>query len=397
MTPLAASTSRLAMIGLTSKQVALMEMRTWTDRILRKRLRAVPGVAGVEVFGGEVREYDVLVSPDRLQQYGVTLDQVTAAARSATAFGGAGFLETANQRLPIRQRTRIESVIDLAAVPVSFQNGVAITLGRVADVTVAAASRFGDATINGPPGILLVLHKQPNSNTLTVSQAVQDALDDLEQTLPGGIELHRTLFSQATFIERALANLTWAVVLGCILVTLVLVAFLFQWRTVVISLIAIPISLLGAILVLRGFGISLNAMTLGGLAIALGEVVDDAIVDVENVLRRLLENRRLPQPRPAFHVVLRASLEVRSAVVYASFIVMLVFLPVFFLGGLAGNFFRPLGYAYIAAILVSLVVALTVTPALCLLLLRDLRDDAARPFGIPTGQARLSLAAAGVS
>lgn len=373
MTPLAASTSRMAMVALTSESASLMELRTWADWTLRRRLQGVPGVARVEVFGGEVRQYQVLVHPEQLHAYQVSLEEVTTAARNATAFGGAGFIETANQRLPIRQRTRLESVDDLGAVPVAVRGGVPLTLGRVAEVSLGAADRVGDAVIDGKTGVLLVVHKQPTANTLTTDAAVRQALDELQVALPDGVTLHRTLFSQATFIERAIGNLSQAILIGCLLVALVLVVFLFQWRTVVISLTAIPLSLLGAVLILRWCGASLNAMTLGGLAIALGEVVDDAIVDVENVLRRLLENRRSSTPRSEFRVVLDASLEVRSAVVYASFIVALVFLPVFFLDGLPGAFFRPLGWAYITAILVSLLVALTVTPAMCLLLLRNVR------------------------
>jgi len=207
-----------------------------------------------------------------------------------------------------------------------------------------------------------------------VTEELNLALSDLEAALPDGVTMHPELFRQATFIERAIGNLNVAILIGCVLVTLILIAFLFQWRTVAISLTAIPLSLLGAILVLRWFGASLNAMTLGGLAIALGAVVDDAIVDVENVVRRLLENRRRTEPTPAFQVVLDASLEVRSAIVLASFIVILIFLPVFFLEGLAGTLFRSMGLAYVAAILVSLLVALTVTPAMCLLLLRGVGD-----------------------
>jgi CzcA family heavy metal efflux pump len=370
MMPLTSSTSRLVMVGLTSPTSTPMQLRTFADWTLRRRLQAVPGVAHVEVFGGEVKQYQILIAPERLRQYDITLTEVLAAARSATGFGGAGFLETVNQRLPIRQRTRIESPADLAAVPVAFHEGVPLPLGKVANVCIGAADQVGSATIDGKRGVLLVVHKQPAFNTLSVTESVQNALGELEATLPEGVTLHTALFRQATFIERAVGNLRSSIVVGCLLVTAVLAAFLFQWRTLAISLTAIPLSLLGAILVLREFGASLNAMTLGGLAIALGEVVDDAIVDVENVLRRLTENRQRPDPLPAFDVVLAASLEVRSAVVYASFIVILVFLPVFFLEGLAGKFFGPLGYAYVTAILVSLVVALTVTPALCLLLLR---------------------------
>ncbi|MHB1038454.1 MAG: efflux RND transporter permease subunit [Pirellulales bacterium] len=370
LVPLVSSMSRLVTVGLTSERVGPMELRTLADRLIARRLRAVPGVAQVTVFGGEVKQYQVLVDPLRLAQQQVTLDQVLTAAGNATAFGGVGFVETPNQRLPIRQRTRLESAEDLAAVPVAFQDGVALTLGRVAKVAPGAADKVGDATVNGRPGVILIVDKQPSANTLEVTQSVQAAIDGLRAALPEGVELHPALFRQAAFVERAIGNLTTALVIGCVLVSLVLVAFLFQWRTVVISLTAIPLSLVGAILVLRFFGASLNTMTLGGLAIALGEVVDDAIVDVENVFRRWRENRQRPDPRPALEVVLNASLEVRSAVVYASFIVMLVFLPVFFLGDLAGTLFRPLGHAYVAAILVSLAVALTVTPAMCLILLK---------------------------
>ncbi len=378
MTPLKSSLSRLAMIGLTSERLSPRELRTLADWTIKRRLLAVRGVAQVEVFGGEVKQYQILVTPERLRQYNVTLDEVVTAAHSATGFGGAGYVETGNQRLPVRQRTRIESPADLAAAPVAYRDEATLTLGQVADVELGPADKAGDATIDGRDGVLIVVHKQPQANTLAVTEEFERALAELKAALPHGVTMHSNLFRQATFIERAIGNLNVAIVVGCALVTLILIAFLFQWRTVVISLTAIPLSLLGAVLVLRWFGASLNAMTLGGLAIALGAVVDDAIVDVENVVRRLLMNRRSPDPAPAFQVVLDASLEVRGAIVYASFIVILVFLPVFFLEGLAGTLFRSMGFAYVAAILASLLVALTVTPAMCLLLLRGVGDRAAK-------------------
>ena len=381
MTPLAASTSRLLMLALTSDRVSPMQLRTIADWTFQRRLRAVPGVAHVEVFGGEVKQYQVLVRPDRLRQYRISLNDVVSAAKNATGFGGAGYLETPNQRLSIRQRTQITSPEDLAAAPVIAEGGVSVSLGQVADVKVGAADKPGDATIDGQEGVLMLVHKQPDFNTLEVSRDVQEAIDELETALPDGVQLHRELFRQSAFIERAVGNLSTAILIGCILVALILIAFLFQWRTVVISLTAIPLSLLGAILVLRTFGLSLNAMTIGGLAIALGAVVDDAIVDVENVLRRLRQNRERDDPRPALQIVLDASLEVRSAVVQASFVVILVFVPVFFMGGLAGKFFFPLGVAYVTAILASLLVALTVTPAMCLVLLR--REALASPREAP--------------
>jgi CzcA family heavy metal efflux pump len=368
--PLTASTSRLVMIGLTSEGASSPQMlRTLADWTVRRRLQAVPGVAHVEVFGGDVKQYQIQVSPLRLQEYGVTLDEVVSAGRQATGFGGAGYLETANQRLPIRQRTRLEGVEDLAAVPVAVRDGVSLTLEQVADIRVAPADQVGSTTINGQPGVLLVVHKQPDFNTLAVTASVNSALDELRASLPADVTLHPLLFRQAAFIERAISNLSHSLLVGCGLVTVVLVLFLMNARVLLISLTAMPLSLMGAILMLLSGGATLNAMTLGGLAIALGEVVDDAIVDVENVLRRLQENRLKAHPLPIFDVVLDASLEVRSAVVYASFIVMLVFLPVFFLDGLAGKLFGPLGLAYVVAILVSLAIALTVTPAMCLLML----------------------------
>jgi CzcA family heavy metal efflux pump len=411
MMPLAASTSRFLMIGLKSDKTSPMELRTLADWTLRRRLQAVPGVAHVEIFGGEVKQYQVLVRPDQLQQYHLGVADVLAAARRSTAFGGAGFIETANQRLPIQQRARIESPDDLAATPVVFERGANITLGQVADVRIGAADKYGDSTIDGDPGVLLVLHKQPFHNTLAVTDDVNRVLDSMRSTLPADVTLQTTLFRQAAFIERAIANLSFAIVLGSVLVALVLVAFLRQWRTVIISLTAIPLSLLGAILILRAFGASLNAMTLGGLAIAVGEVVDDAIVDVENVVRRLRENRSLTEPRPAFRVVLDASLEVRSSVVYATFIVILVFLPIFFMEGLAGSFFRPLGLAYVASTLCSLLVALTVTPAMSLWLLpranldeqreprfaRALKGAYSRLLPACLRKPRLTLVAAGMS
>jgi CzcA family heavy metal efflux pump len=375
MMPLAASTSRFLMVGLHAETTSLLDLRTLADWTLRRRLQAVPGVAHVEVFGGDIKQYQVLVRPETLQQYHIAVADVVAAARRATGFGGAGFIETANQRIPVRQYARIESADDLAAVPIAFEQNANITLKDVAEVRVGAADKYGDATIDGRSGVLLVLHKQPNHNTLEVTRTVNRVLDELKTALPADVTLEATLFRQASFIERAIENLSFAILLGAALVAIVLLAFLMQWRTVAISLTAIPLSLLGAVLVLRAFGGSLNAMTLGGLAIAVGEVVDDAIVDVENVVRRLRENRLLAEPRPAFQVILAASLEVRSAVVFATFIVILVFLPVFFMGGLAGSFFRPLGFAYVASTLCSLLVALTVTPAMCLWLLPSANID----------------------
>jgi len=362
------SLSRALKIGMTSptlSQMELSELALWT---VRPRLMSVPGVANVAIWGQRDKEYQVLVDPARLRALGVTLDAVVKAAGEAAVVGAGGFLDTPTQRIAVRQAGAITSAEDLARSVVEFRKGVPLRLGDVAQVVVGHPVPIGDGVINDGPGLLLIVEKQPWGNTLEVTQGVEKMLGELRPAL-AGVELDSTIFRPATFIELSLANLTRAMWLGCALVVVVLALFLHDWRTAFISLTAIPLSLVSAALVLRWQGQTLNTMVLAGLVIALGEVVDDAIIDVENILRRLRQNRVLAQPQPAFAVVLAASLEVRSAVVYASAIVALVFLPVFFLDGLTGTFFRPLAFSYILSIGASLVVALTLTPALSLMLL----------------------------
>jgi Cu/Ag efflux pump CusA len=256
----------------------------------------------------------------------------------------------------------------LARIPVAFRNGAPLHLGAVAEVVEGHPPPIGDAIINDGPGLLLIVEKQPTGNTLDVTRNVEAALNALKLGLKD-VEIDPTIFRPATFIEVALKNLRTALFIGCLLVIAVLIAFLFEWRTALISLTAIPLSLLAATLVLYWRGYTINTMVIAGLVIALGEVVDDAIIDVENIMRRLRLNREAGNPESAFSVVLNASLEVRSAIVYATMIVVFVFLPIFFLEGLSGSFFRPLAISYVLAVLASLGVALTVTPALSLLLL----------------------------
>ncbi len=368
------STSRAMKIGVSSKtfsQMELSELALWN---IRPRLMSVPGVANVAIWGQRDRQFQVLVDPDRLAASGVTLDAVVRAAGDAAVVSGGGFIDSPNQRLPVRHLSPIEKPEDLARTVVQFStNGVPLRIGDVADVVVGHPPPIGDAVINDGPGLLLIVEKQPWGNTLDVTRQVEAALEALKPGLKG-VDIDPTIFRPATFIERSLWNLGNAMLLGCVLVMIILVAFLFNWRTAVISLSAIPLSLLAAAVVLHFRGGTLNTMVLAGLVIAVGEVVDDAIIDVENIMRRLRLNRAAGSPLSSFQVVLNASLEVRSAVVFASLIVVLVFVPVFFLDGLAGTFFRPLAFSYVLAILASLVVALTVTPALCLLLLPNAQE-----------------------
>jgi CzcA family heavy metal efflux pump len=362
------STSRVLKIGVSSRKLSQVELTTLARWTVRPRLMAVPGVANVAIWGQRDRQFQVLVDPNVLRAHEVSLDLVQRAAMEATALNAAGFFDTPNQRLGVRQLPGVHETEDLRDVVVDFRGGAPLRLRDVAEVVEGFPTPIGDAVINDGPGLLLIVEKQPIGNTLEVTRQVEAALEDLRPGLPD-VDLDPTIFRPATFIEESLDNLTEAMWLGCILVIVVLVAFLFDWRTAIISLTAIPLSLVAAALALHYWGATLNTMVLAGLVIALGEVVDDAIIDVENILRRLQLNRQSEHPLPAFQVVLRASLEVRSAVVYASLIVMLVFVPVLFLDGVAGSFFRPLAIAYMLAILASLFVALTVTPALSLLLL----------------------------
>lgn len=362
------STSRALKIGISSPTLTQVDLTTLAMWTIRPRLMAVPGVANVAIWGQRDRQLQVLVDPDRLRAHGVTLDQVTTATREATTIGGGGFVDTPNQRFAVAHRSPIRGPADLARMVVVERAGTPLTLGDVATVVEGHPAPIGDAIINDGPGLLLIVEKQPWGNTLSVTQGVEQALRELAPAL-AGVEVDPTIFRPATFIEMSLGNLRRALLLGCALVVLVLALFLNDWRTGVISLTAIPLSLLAAGLVLHWRGGTLDTMVLAGLVIALGEVVDDAIIDVENISRRLRQNRALPAPRPALEVVFGASLEVRSAVVYGSLLVVLVFLPVFLLQGLAGAFFRPLALAYVLAIGASLLVALTVTPAMALLLL----------------------------
>jgi CzcA family heavy metal efflux pump len=339
---------------------------------------AISGVANVAIWGQRDRQFQVLVDPDRLRAHSVTLDAVQRAVTDAVTLNGGGFVDTPNQRLAVRQLTGVRTAADLAEAVVDFRNGAPIRLRDVTDIVESFPAPIGDAVINDGPGLLLIVEKYPWGNTLEVTRNVEAALDLLRPGLTD-LDIDPTIFRPATYIERSLQNLSHAMLIGCLLVVVILVAFLFDWRTSLISLTAIPLSLVAAALVLFYSGATLNTMVIAGLVIALGEVVDDAIIDVENILRRLTLNRSLDNPLPAYQVVLQASLEVRSAVVYASLIVTLVFMPVLFLDGLSGSFFRPLAIAYILAILASLVVALTVTPALSLMLLptaREHRKDA---------------------
>ncbi len=370
LSPLTSSTGTVLQLGLTSATRTLMELRTIADWTVKPRLLAAAGVAQVQVYGGRQKQLQIQLHPARLIKYNLAVEDLLRVGARATGIRGAGFIETENQRLTIRTQGQSVTPAELAKTVLVHHDGANVTLGDVATVVEGQAPPIGAASINGAPGVILLVTGQYGANTLDVTRQLDQAVQDLRPMLwKENIILYPELFRPATYIQTALHNVERALEIGAILVAVVLFLFLFNWRTAVISLVAIPLSLLGAVAVLRYFGLSLNTMTMGGLAVAIGEVVDDAVIDVENILRRLRENSHAADWRPVPAVILDASVEVRSAVVFATFAVVLVFLPVLTLSGVAGRLFSPLGIAYIAAVLTSLGVALTVTPALSSLLL----------------------------
>ena len=370
LTPLTSATGVVQVLGLTSDTRSLMTLRTLADWLLKPQLLSIPGVANVAIYGGQVRELQIQVEPGKLVRFGLSFQDIVRAAQRATGVRGAGFLEDTNQRIAIRTEGQSITAPQLANVIILRRQGADLRLGDVAHVVAAPAPAIGGATIGGKQGVILNIEEQYGANTLAVTRALKDRLQQLGPVLAAqGVSLHPDLFRQASYIETAIAHLRGALLLGAVLVIAVLFLFLFNVRTALISATAIPLSLLTAIIVLNALGASINTMTLGGLAVAIGEVADDAIIDVENIFRRLRENRNRVQSSSIAKVVFSSSWEVRGAVTYATFIVALVFLPVLSLSGVAGKLFAPLGEAYIAAVFASLGVALTVTPALAYLLL----------------------------
>jgi len=374
MTPLTSSTSTFYVLGLTSEKRSLMDLRTFAEWTVKQRLLAIPGVAKVSVFGGQVRQLQIQVKPDELIKYGLAIEDILSIARQTTGVRGAGFIDTPNQRIRLVTEGQALNATQLAEKVFVKGTGANVALdlklGDVTKVVEEPEPPIGAASIMGKPGVQLVLSAQYGQNTLEVTRKIEQVIKELTPELVREeISLHSDIFRPANFIDTAIRNIKFSLILGAILVVIVLFLFLFNLRTAAISCTAIPLSLLTAVIVLEHFGFSLNTMTLGGLAIAIGEVVDDAVIGVENVLRRLKENRKLPTPKSAFRVVLDASLEVRSPVVYATFAVVLVFLPILNLSGIAGRLFGPLGIAYILSVLASLTVALSLTPAMCLVLL----------------------------
>jgi CzcA family heavy metal efflux pump len=368
--PLSSSSATVLTLGLTSDSKDLMALRSLVDWTIVPRLLAVPGVADVNVFGGDIKQLQVQVDPLRLRKFNLALEDITLAASQAGVIQGGGFIENRNQRFTLQTAGSASTPEQLAKIIVKRDKGLNVTLGDAATIAYAPEPPIGAAQIGGKAGIVMMVIGQYGANTLSVSRQVEEVLAGFGRLFKQqGIAFYPHLFRPADYIERSVSNLSGHLLIGGLFVVIILYLFLYNFRTAFISALAIPVSLIGAVIVLLEAGVNLNIMVLGGLAIALGEVVDDAIIDTENIFRRLRENRLSPAPKPVAEIVYGASLEVRGSVVYASFIVALVFVPLLTLPGVAGRLFAPLGYSYILAILASLLVALTLTPALCYLLL----------------------------
>jgi CzcA family heavy metal efflux pump len=375
LAPISSIMGEIMLISVRSKDGATnpLDVRTIADWTIRPRLLTIPGIAQVINIGGGVKQYQVLLSPDKLKQFNVTIEQVTDALEKSNTNSTGGFVESRSQEYLVRNLGRFYSIDELKNTVVAYRGQTAIRLGDVANVEFGARIKRGDAGTMGTPAVIMSVQKQPGASTLELTEKVDEAVRELQATLPADIEINTKLFRQSNFISSSIENVIAALRDGAILVVIVLFLFLLNFRTTFITLTAIPLSFVVTFLVLWAFGISINTMTLGGLAVAVGELVDDAIVDIENIFRRLRENRLLENPRSSLEVIYHASLEVRSSIVYATVIVALVFLPLFALTGVEGRLLAPLGLAYITSLVASLFVSLTITPVLASYLLPKMK------------------------
>ncbi|MDP3939119.1 MAG: efflux RND transporter permease subunit, partial [Deltaproteobacteria bacterium] len=382
MGPISSIMGEIMLIGLSSDSgtVSPRALRSLADWTIRQRLLTIPGVSQVIPIGGGVKQYQVLVSPQKLAFYDVSLQEVEETASKSQMNTAGGFLETANREALIRNIGRTSSIDDIGDSVIRMRGETPLLLKDVATVKIGDRVKRGDAGVNGGPAVILSVQKQPGVDTISLTRKVEGALDEIGASLPKGVEI-KLLFKQANFIQAAISNVEEAIRDGAIMVVIVLFLFLLNVRTTLITLTAIPLSFLATAIVFHYLDITINTMTLGGLAVAIGMVVDDAIVDVENVFRRLRENRHKPKPRPPLRVIASASAEVRNSILFATLLIILVFIPLFGLGGIEGRLFAPIGIATIISMIASFIVSLTVIPALCSYLLPQMRRMASESDG----------------
>ncbi|MEX1192149.1 MAG: efflux RND transporter permease subunit [Brumimicrobium sp.] len=373
MAPISSIMGEVMLLGIRSDSLSPMELRTLSDWTIRPQIKALGGVANVIVIGGEYKQYQVLANPNQLKHYGVSLEELQSAVEKSNVNTTGGFYNEFGNQYNITGEGRAYKEDDLKNALVKEVNGQAIRIRDVAEVKIGTADKIGDGSLNASKAVIITVTKQPAVNTLELTDRIDQALKKMENTLPESVEIKSHVFRQADFIDSSIDNLKRTLLEGAFFVTIVLFIFLMNWRTTLISLLAIPLSLLVSVIVLKFLGYTINTMSLGGMAIAIGALVDDAIIDVENVFKRLRQNVSLPkdQRQPVLKVVRDASVEIRSSIIIATLIVIVSFIPLFFLSGMEGRLLTPLGIAFITSVLTSLVVAVTVTPVLCSYLLKN--------------------------
>lgn len=357
----------IMLVGLTADSTGPMELRTLADWTIRPRLLSTGGVAQVVVMGGEFSQYQIIASPSKMKYYEVSLDELLKATEESSLNASGGFFNQYGTEYRLRGMGRADNAAELGNSVVKMHNGVPVKVSDLAELKIGAAPRIGDAALNGKPAVIMVVMKQPNVNTLALTEDIDRSLAELKKTLPEDLSINTEIFRQADFIRASTGNVQKALLEGSVFVAIILLFFLVDFRTTFISLLAIPLSLLVAILVMKLLGFTINTMSMGGMAIAIGALVDDAIIDVENVYRRLKENAGKPseEKRPYLDVILDASIEVRASIINATLIIIATFIPLFFLGGMEGKLLQPLGISFIVALFASLVVSITLTPVLC--------------------------------
>jgi CzcA family heavy metal efflux pump len=371
LAPQSSIMGEIMLIGVTSDSTNIMDLRTIADWNIRPRLLSIAGVSQVVVIGGEFKQYQLLASPQKMNHYDVTLEELTEAAEEASRNSSGGFFNEYSQEYVVTGVGQTNDPAELAGAVIKVVNDMPITIGDVAEVKIGAKAKIGDGSINSQPAVVMTVMKQPGTNTLELTEQIDQAMAELSNSLPADVEINTKIFRQADFINASISNIKKTLIEGSIFVMVILVIFLMNFRATLISLLAIPISLIVAILVLKWFGFTINTMSLGGMAIAIGDLVDDAIIDVENVFRRLKENALLAvdKQRKKLDVIFDASTEIRTSVINATFIIITAFIPLFFLSGMEGKLLAPLGIAFIVALFASLVTAITLTPVLCSFLL----------------------------
>ena len=373
MAPISSIMGEVMLLGVRSDSLSAMELRTLADWTIRPRIKSIGGIANVIVIGGDYKQYQVLANPEKLKYYDVSLGELLEKVQESNVNAPGGFLNEYGNQYIIKGSGRAYSVEHLEEAVVKSVNGQTIKIKDVAMVQIGTADKIGDGSMNADPAVILTISKQPDVNTLELTERLDEAIEDLNNTLPESVEVKNQIFRQANFIEASIDNLNQTLLEGAFFVLIVLFVFLMNWRTTVISLVAIPVSLLVSIIVLKLLGYTINTMSLGGMAIAIGALVDDAIIDVENVFKRLRENIRKPKSEqlPVLKVVKDASIEIRSSIIIATLIIIVSFVPLFFLSGMEGRLLQPLGIAFITSVLTSLIVAVTLTPVLCSYLLKS--------------------------